>query len=182
MSDTETATFGGGCFWCTEAAFKELAGVREVTSGYAGGHVENPTYEAVCREETGHAEVTRVEYDPEEITYADLLGVFFTVHDPTTLNRQGPDVGTQYRSIVLYETDEQRDIVERFVVELAEEGAYDDEIVTEIEPLEAFYEAEEYHQDYYEKNPGDSYCTFNAEPKIRKVRKKFADLARTQEA
>ena len=180
MTDTETATFGGGCFWCTEAAFKELAGVREVTSGYAGGHVENPTYEAVCREETGHAEVTRVEYDPDEITYADLLGVFFTVHDPTTLNRQGPDVGSQYRSIVLYESDEQRDVVERFVVELAEEGAYDDEIVTEIEPLEAFYEAEEYHQDYYEKNPGDSYCTFNAEPKIRKVREKFADKVKQE--
>jgi peptide-methionine (S)-S-oxide reductase len=182
MSDTETATFGGGCFWCTEAAFKELEGVRAVTSGYAGGHVENPTYGAVCREETGHAEVVRVEFDPAVITYADLLGVFFMIHDPTTLNRQGPDVGSQYRSIVLYESDEQRETVERFVVELGEEGAYDDEIVTEVEPLEAFYEAEEYHQDYYEKNPSDQYCTFNAEPKIRKVREKFADLARTQEA
>lgn len=182
MSDTETATVGGGCFWCTEAAFKQLDGVRVVTSGYAGGHVENPTYEAVCREETGHAEVVRVEYDPTAITYADLLGVFFTVHDPTTLNRQGPDVGSQYRSIVLYENDEQRETVERFVDELDAESAYDDEIVTEIEPLEAFYEAEEYHQDYYEKNPADQYCTFNAEPKIRKVREKFADLATKQKA
>ncbi|UIO98818.1 peptide-methionine (S)-S-oxide reductase MsrA [Halobaculum sp. CBA1158] len=182
MSHTETATFGGGCFWCTEAAFKQIEGVRTVTSGYAGGHVENPSYEAVCREETGHAEVTRVEFDPEVVTYADLLGVFFAVHDPTTLNREGPDVGTQYRSIVLYESDEQRETVEGFVDELEAEGAYDDEIVTEIEPLEVFYEAEEYHQDYYEKNPSDSYCTFNAEPKIRKVREKFADLARKHEA
>ena len=182
MSDTETATFGGGCFWCIEAAFKQLDGVRAVTSGYAGGHVENPSYEAVCREETGHAEVVRVEFDPDAVTYADLLGVFFTVHDPTTLNREGPDVGSQYRSIVCYETEQQRETVERFVVELAEEGAYDDEIVTEIEPLETFYEAEAYHQDYYEKNPDDRYCTFNAEPKIRKVREKFADLARKQGA
>ncbi|WP_277552681.1 peptide-methionine (S)-S-oxide reductase MsrA [Halobaculum limi] len=181
MVETETATFGGGCFWCIEAALKELDGVHEVTSGYAGGHVENPTYEAVCREETGHAEVVRVEYDPETITYADLLGVFFTVHDPTTLNRQGPDVGSQYRSIVLYETDDQRDIVERFVVELEAEGAYDDDIVTELEPLDAFYEAEQYHQDYYEKNPDDRYCSFNAEPKIRKVREKFADLVRQEQ-
>lgn len=178
---TETATLGGGCFWCTEAAFKELDGVHEVTSGYAGGHADNPTYKAVCREETGHAEVTRVEYDPEQIAYEDLLAVFFTVHDPTTLNRQGPDVGTQYRSIILYESDEQRRIAEEYIAGLAEEGVYEDDIVTEVEPLETFWEAEAYHQDYYEKNPGDAYCQFNADPKIRKVREKFGDKV-TQKA
>jgi peptide-methionine (S)-S-oxide reductase len=175
MVATETATFGGGCFWCTEAAFKQLAGIHEVTSGYAGGHVENPTYEAVCREETGHAEVVRVEYDSDVIGYDDLLRVFFTVHDPTTLNRQGPDVGSQYRSIVCYESEAQREAVEAFIDGLEREDVYDDDIVTEVEPLEAFYEAEAYHQDYYEKNPGDAYCQFNADPKIEKVRKQFAD-------
>jgi len=177
MADTETATLGGGCFWCTEAAYKEVPGVVSVTSGYAGGHIENPTYEAVCAERTGHAEVVRVEYDPEELGFADVLKVFFTVHDPTQLNRQGPDVGTQYRSIVLYHDDEQRELTEEYVAELEAEGVYDDDIVTEIEPLEAFYEAEPYHQDYYERNPNDSYCTFNADPKIRKVREKFAKTA-----
>ncbi|MFB6118502.1 peptide-methionine (S)-S-oxide reductase MsrA [Halosegnis sp.] len=172
---SETATFGGGCFWCTEAAFKQLAGVHEVTSGYAGGHVEDPSYEAVCREETGHAEVVRVEYDPEAIGYDELLRVFFTVHDPTTLNRQGPDVGSQYRSIVLYESETQRETVESFIAGLEAENVYEDDIVTEVEPLETFYEAEPYHQDYYEKNPGDAYCQFNADPKIEKVREKFAE-------
>jgi len=172
---TDRATFGGGCFWCTEAAFKELDGVEAVTSGYAGGSVENPTYERVCSGDTGHAEVVQVEYDPEVIAYPDLLAVFFTVHDPTQLNRQGPDAGTQYRSIVLYHDEEQREQVERFLVELAEEDAYDDEIVTEVEPLETFYEAEERHQDYYEKNPNDRYCSFYAEPKVQKVREQFGD-------
>ncbi|WP_435362244.1 peptide-methionine (S)-S-oxide reductase MsrA [Haloarchaeobius sp. DFWS5] len=174
---TETATFGGGCFWCTEAAMKELDGVESVTSGYAGGHVEDPSYEAVCRGETGHAEVVQVEYDPDVLGYEDLLKVFFTVHDPTQLNRQGPDVGTQYRSIILAHDDDQLELAKAFVVELTEEGAYDDDIVTEIERLETFYEAEQYHQDYYEKNPNDSYCTFNAQPKIEKVRQKFATKA-----
>ncbi len=172
---TSKATLAGGCFWCVEAAFKELDGVESAVSGYAGGHVENPSYEAVCREETGHAEVVQVTYDPDVIEYADLLRVFFTIHTPTTLNREGPDVGTQYRSAVYYHDDRQREIVESFVEELAAEGVYDDEIVTEIEPLEEFYEAEEYHQDYYEKNPNDRYCQFNADPKIRKVREKFGD-------
>ncbi|QLG62455.1 peptide-methionine (S)-S-oxide reductase MsrA [Halorarum salinum] len=175
MSEHERATLAGGCFWCVEAAFEELAGVTSVTSGYAGGHVANPTYEEVCSETTGHAEVVQVEYDPEEIGYADLLRVFFTIHDPTTLNRQGPDVGESYRSAIFYQDDAQREIAEEFVAELEAEGAYDDPIVTEIEPLEAFYEAEEYHQDYYAKNPGDGYCQFNADPKIAKVREKFAD-------
>jgi peptide-methionine (S)-S-oxide reductase len=170
---TETATFGGGCFWCVEAAFEELAGVESVTSGYAGGHVENPTYEAVCREETGHAEVVRVEYDPEAVGYDDLLEVFFTVHDPTQLNRQGPDVGTQYRSIVCYETDDQRRQAEAYIEALDEE--YDDDVVTELEPLETFYRAEEHHQNYFEKNPSDAYCRMHARPKVEKVREKFRE-------
>jgi len=173
MDDTERATLAGGCFWCVEAAFEELAGVESVTSGYAGGHVEDPTYEEVCSGETGHAEVVRVEYDTEELSYPDLLEVFFTVHDPTQLNRQGPDVGTQYRSAIFYRDERQRDLAESYVDELAAEDAFEDEIVTEIEPLEAFYRAEEYHQSYYEKNPGDRYCQFNAEPKIAKVRETF---------
>ena len=168
---TETATFGGGCFWCVEAAFKELDGVERVTSGYAGGHVEDPSYEAVCREETGHAEVVRVEYDSDVLGYDDLLEVFFAVHDPTQLNRQGPDVGTQYRSIILHEDDDQREQATAYVEALDEE--YDDDVVTEIEPLEEFYRAEEYHQDYFEKNPDDAYCTMNAKPKVEKVREKF---------
>ncbi len=158
---------------------KELDGVESVTSGYAGGHTDDPTYEEVCSGSTGHAEVVQVEYDPAKISYERLLEVFFVVHDPTTLNRQGPDVGTQYRSIVLYHDDDQKAAVERFIAGLEDEGVYDDDIVTEVEPLERFYEAEAYHQDYYENNPGDAYCQFNADPKIRKVREKFADSVAT---
>lgn len=175
MTSRETATFGGGCFWCVEAAMKELEGVHEVTSGYAGGHTDDPTYREVCSGNTGHAEVVRVEFDPESIAFEDLLRVFFTIHDPTQLNKQGPDVGTQYRSIVLYETDEQHELTEAFVQGLVDEDVYDDEIVTEVEPLETFYEAEAKHQDYYEKNPNDRYCTFHADPKIKKVREQFRD-------
>ena len=173
---TETATFGGGCFWCTEAAMKELAGVESVTSGYAGGDTENPTYREVCSGTTGHAEVVRVAYDPDEIDYADLLEVFFATHDPTQLNRQGPDVGTQYRSIVLYHDDEQRRQAEAYVDAL--DGEYDDEVVTEIAPLERFWPAEEHHQDYFEKNPADAYCRMHAQPKVEKVREKFAERVR----
>jgi peptide-methionine (S)-S-oxide reductase len=171
-----TATVGGGCFWCTEAAMKELAGVHTVTSGYAGGHTEDPTYEAVCSGSTGHAEVVQVEFDPEDISYDDLLEVFFAVHDPTQLNRQGPDVGSQYRSIVLHHDDEQRERAEAYVAAIAD--AYDDEVVTEIAPLDEFYPAEEYHQDYFEKNPGDAYCQINARPKVEKVRAKFSAKVR----
>jgi peptide-methionine (S)-S-oxide reductase len=175
------ATFGGGCFWCIEAAFEELAGVESATSGYAGGTTEDPTYEDVCTGETGHAEVVQVAYDPDRLGYEDLLKVFFTVHDPTQLNRQGPDVGTQYRSAIFYHNDAQRELAEAFVDELEAEGVYDDPIVTEIEPLDTFYEAEQYHQNYYEKNPGDAYCQFNAQPKIEKVHELFADrVADTQ--
>jgi peptide-methionine (S)-S-oxide reductase len=172
---TKSATFGGGCFWCVEAALEELAGVTDVTSGYAGGDLPDPTYREVCSGDTGHAEVVRVDYDADELTYEDLLEVFFTVHDPTTLNREGPDVGSQYRSIVLYHDDEQRERVEAFVDELESEGAFDDPIVTEIEPLSEFYRAEEKHQNYFEKNPNQAYCTVNVAPKVSKVREQFAE-------
>lgn len=175
---TEKATLAGGCFWCLEAAYKELDGVQSVTSGYAGGSVENPTYEAVCSGDTGHAEVVQLEYDPETVSYDELLQVFFTIHDPTTLNRQGPDRGTQYRSAIFYHDDEQKEVAEAYIDGLESEGAFDDPIVTEVEPLDEFYEAEGYHQDYYEKNPNDAYCTMNAQPKIRKVREKFAEKAK----
>ncbi len=175
MSDTEIATLGGGCFWCVEAAFEEVPGVIDVTSGYAGGRTEDPTYREVCSGDTGHAEVVQVEYDADALSYPDVLKVFFTVHDPTQLNRQGPDVGSQYRSIVLTHDDEQARIAEEYVAELGAEGVYDDEIVTEIEPLSTFYRAEENHQNYYAKNPGDAYCTFHADPKIEKVRKQFVE-------
>ncbi|ELZ27884.1 methionine sulfoxide reductase A [Halorubrum distributum JCM 13561] len=175
MTNTETATVGGGCFWCVEAAFKELDGVESVTSGYAGGHADDPTYREVCTGTTGHAEVVQVEYDPDALSYEDILEIFFTVHDPTQLNRQGPDVGSQYRSIVLYHDDEQRDVAERYVEALDEEGGYDDEVVTEVEPLETFYRAEEKHQDYFEKNPADAYCTMHAQPKVEKVRERFRE-------
>lgn len=170
----ETATFGGGCFWCTEATMKELDGVRAVTSGYAGGHVEAPSYEQVGTGTTGHAEVVQVEYDPEVIAYDELLEVFFATHDPTQVNRQGPDVGTQYRSIVLYHDDEQRGQAEAYIDALDEE--YDDEVVTQLEPLESFYRAEERHQDYFEKHPEDAYCQMHAAPKVEKVRDRFERL------
>ncbi|MFB6252007.1 MAG: peptide-methionine (S)-S-oxide reductase MsrA [Halobellus sp.] len=177
---SETATFGGGCFWCTEAAMKVLDGVHAVTSGYAGGDTDDPTYRAVCSGSTGHAEVVQVEYDPETIGYGDLLEVFFATHDPTQLNRQGPDIGTQYRSIVLYHDEEQHRQAEAYVEALG--SAYDDEVVTEIEPLERFWAAEEYHQDYFEKNPSDAYCRMHAQSKVEKVREKFAELTDTEAA
>ncbi|WP_436902643.1 peptide-methionine (S)-S-oxide reductase MsrA [Halovenus halobia] len=169
MSDK--ATFGGGCFWCVEAAFKELDGVHAAVSGYAGGHTEDPSYRAVCSGNTGHAEVVQVEYDPDVIGYDELLEVFFAVHDPTQLNRQGPDVGTQYRSIILYDGEDQREQAEAYIEALDEE--YDDDVVTELDRLETFYRAEEKHQDYFEKNPNDAYCQMHAQPKIEKVREKF---------
>ena len=170
----DTATFAGGCFWCTESVFKQVDGVESIVSGYAGGHVDDPSYEAVCREETGHAECVQVTYDPEVVRYEELLAAFFTTHNPTTLNRQGNDVGTQYRSAVFYHDDEQRAAVEAFVEEIR--TAYDDDIVTEVEPLETFYPAEEYHQDYFEKNPNQGYCQLTIPPKLDKLRAKHADL------
>ncbi len=172
MGDS-VVTVAGGCFWCIEAVFEELDGVTDVTSGYAGGHVEDPSYEAVCRGETGHAEAVQITYDADRLSYPKILEVFFRAHDPTTLNRQGPDVGSQYRSAIFYHDDDQREIAEPFVADLEETGAYDDPIVTEIEPLETFYEADEHHQDYYENNPENRYCTVTIEPKLAKLRKRF---------
>ncbi|MFC4989753.1 MULTISPECIES: peptide-methionine (S)-S-oxide reductase MsrA [Saliphagus] len=174
----ERATFGGGCFWCTEAAFEEIEGVESVTSGYAGGHTDDPTYREVCAGNTGHAEVIQIEYDPDAISYEELLEVFFTVHDPTQLNRQGPDVGSQYRSIILAHDDRQLELANSYVEALEEEGGYDDEVVTDVEHLETFYRAEEKHQDYFDKNPTDAYCSMHAQPKVEKVREKFAEKVR----
>ena len=168
-----TATVGGGCFWCVEAALEQLDGVESVTSGYAGGHVEDPTYEAVCSGNTGHAEVVQVEYEPDVVGYDDLLEAFFTIHDPTQLNRQGPDVGSQYRSIVLAHDESQYERAAAYIDAL--DGAYDDPVVTELERLETFYEAEEYHQNYFEKNPQDAYCSMHAQPKVEKIRDTFAE-------
>ncbi|EMA39613.1 peptide-methionine (S)-S-oxide reductase MsrA [Halococcus hamelinensis] len=175
-SNTDLATLAGGCFWCTEAALEELDGVEDVTSGYAGGHTEDPTYREVCSGNTGHAEVVQVEYDPDTITYERLLEVFFTVHDPTQLNRQGPDVGTQYRSAVFTHDEAQQETAEAYVEALDSDGGYEDDVVTEVEPLDTFYRAEEEHQNYYAKNPGDAYCSFHAQPKVEKVREKFGEI------
>jgi peptide-methionine (S)-S-oxide reductase len=172
---TEQATFGGGCFWCTEAVFLELRGVQRVVSGYSGGHVENPTYEQVCGKRTGHAEVIQVTYDPEQTTYADLLEVFFRTHDPTTVDRQGNDAGPQYRSVIYYHDEEQRRIAEEVRQALDASGAFGAPIVTKIEPLLNFYPAEDYHQNYYARNPAQGYCSFVIAPKVEKFRKVFAD-------
>ena len=168
-SHVETAVFGGGCFWCLDAQFKLVNGVRSVVSGYAGGTTKNPTYEQVCTETTGHAEVIQVEFDPAVVTYADLLRKFFHAHDPTTLNRQGPDVGTSYRSIILYRDANQKAVAEAVKSEAQKE--WPDPIVTEIVPLQAFYRAEDYHQDYFAKNPTQGYCRFVVAPKVKKFEK-----------
>ena len=169
----EKATFGGGCFWCTEAVYQELQGVHSVTSGYSGGKKENPTYEEVCSGFTGHAEVIQVEFDPSRTSFADLLEVFWRTHDPTTLNRQGADVGTQYRSVIFYHSEEQKQVAEELRSKLDASGAYADPIVTEISPLEKFYAAEKYHQDYYRQNSGQGYCRAVIAPKLSKFRKAF---------
>jgi peptide-methionine (S)-S-oxide reductase len=171
----EIATLGGGCFWCLEAAFKELRGVNAVMSGYAGGKVANPSYQAVCGGATGHAEVVQVKFDPAAISYPDLLRVFFTIHDPTTLNRQGNDVGTQYRSIILTHSDAQKAEAETVMKEMADAKIWDRPLVTRVEPLTAFYEAEEEHHDYFARNPWSGYCQVVVAPKVVKVRKQFAD-------
>ena len=172
---TETATLAGGCFWCLEAVFERLKGVRQVVSGYTGGRHPNPSYEAVCTGATGHAEAVQITFDPEEISYRELLELFFAFHDPTTLNRQGADVGTQYRSAVFYHTPEQLAQAERVIAELTAEAVFDDPIVTEVKPLEAFYPAEEYHRDYYRRNPNQGYCRAVIAPKVAKVRKLYLD-------
>ena len=171
----QVATFGSGCFWCTEAIFERLNGVVKVESGYAGGTVKNPTYEEVCSGTTGHAEVTQITYDPKIITYDELLEVFWKTHDPTTLNRQGNDVGTQYRSVIFYHNEEQKELAEKYKKELDKSGTWDNPIVTEISPVTNFYPAEGYHQDYYENNPNQGYCAFVIAPKVEKFEKVFKD-------
>jgi peptide-methionine (S)-S-oxide reductase len=173
-----TAVFGGGCFWCTEAIFRMLMGVSKVESGYAGGKMENPSYEQVSSGNTGHAEVIRVTYDPTVISYEDLLTVFFGSHDPTTPNRQGADVGEQYRSIILYQTDEERATAERISKEIQDSLTDGTHVVTQIVPLGEFFKAEDYHQDYFKTNTSAPYCQIIIEPKIEKVRKRFAELVK----
>ena len=174
QQDLETAVLGGGCFWCTEAVFLEMMGVDSVVSGYAGGHTENPTYEQVCSGGTGHAEVVKITFDTAVVSYRDLLDVFFATHDPTTLNRQGADRGTQYRSIVFYADDDQRDAAEETIRELDKSGALPGPVVTQLAPLDRFYEAEGYHKDYYKNNSYNPYCQIVIRPKLSKFRSKFA--------
>jgi peptide-methionine (S)-S-oxide reductase len=171
-AERATATLAGGCFWCLEAPFQELAGVHAVTSGYCGGDTPDPSYEAVCSGATGHAEAVQIEYDPDVVSYEALLEIFFALHDPTTVDRQGPDVGSQYRSAVFYHDDEQRATAEAAIDRLAAD--YDDPIVTEVAPLETFYPAEAYHQNYYANNPQQAYCRVQVRPKLEKVRSQFA--------
>ena len=174
------ATLAGGCFWCLEAVYNELRGVESVVSGYAGGHDPDPTYEAVCSETTGHAEVVQIAFDPDMVSFRELLEVFFTIHDPTTLNRQGNDVGTRYRSAIYYHDEEQRLIAEEVIEEMTVAGLWDDPIVTEVTALDTFYEAEEYHQQYFEKNPFQPYCFVVVRPKVSKFRKKFISKLKKQ--
>lgn len=179
MDKVDTATFGTGCFWCTEAIFEQLDGVVKVTSGYMGGTVKNPTYKEVCTGETGHAECVQVEYEPSKISYDELLKVFFEVHDPTSLNRQGADVGTQYRSAIFYHSPEQKEKAQYYKNELNKNGAYDKPVVTEISPASAFYVAEDYHQEYYQNNKNTNpYCSIVIRPKLEKFQKVFAGKIR----
>ncbi len=172
----ETATLGGGCFWCLHAVFAELAGVSRVRSGYAGGQLPDPNYEAVCRGDTGYAEVVEIRFDPEQISYRQLLEVFFAIHDPTTLNRQGADVGTQYRSVIFTHSAEQAEVAQAVIAEIARELPAP--VVTEVLPAPEFFVAEDYHQDYFRHHPAQGYCSFVIAPKLDKFRKKFADLMR----
>ncbi len=170
----ETATLAGGCFWCLEAVYDQVIGVQDVVSGYTGGHVHNPTYRQVCDGDTGHAEAVQIRFDPSQIGYRELLEIFFSIHDPTTLNRQGADVGTQYRSAIFYHSDEQRQIAEQLVRELSEQQVFRNPIVTEIVPATTFYPAEDYHQEYFAHNPFQPYCQFVVAPKVAKFHKLFA--------
>ena len=180
MNDNiETATFGTGCFWCTEAIFQQLDGVIKVTSGYSGGHVVNPTYEQVCNKTTGHAECLNIEYDKSKITFDELLEVFWKSHDPTTLNRQGNDEGPQYRSAIFYHNEEQKEKAEKYKVQLNESGIFDKPIVTEITPFDVFYPAENYHQNYYNNNGSQPYCSYVIRPKVEKFKKIFKDKLKT---
>jgi peptide-methionine (S)-S-oxide reductase len=171
---TEQVTLGGGCFWCLEAVFEQLRGVQKVESGYSGGTLADPSYDRVCSGRTGHAEVVQVTFDPREITYPEILDVFFATHDPTTLNRQGADVGSQYRSVIFYHSPAQKEAAEKKIAELNAAKIWDAPIVTEIAPLKAFYQAENYHQKYFQDNPGQPYCQVVISPKVAKFRKQFA--------
>ena len=180
-SATRLATFGAGCFWCVEAVYQQLDGVVSVASGYSGGKVDNPTYQQVCDGTTGHAEVCQIEFDPQQISYDQLLEVFWQTHDPTTLNQQGNDVGTQYRSVIFYHTDQQREQAQKRKEDLNEAGAWDTPIVTDIVPSTVFYKAEDYHQNYYRTNPNQGYCQAIIRPKVDKVRKVFQDRLKVDE-
>ncbi len=171
----EIATLAGGCFWCLEAVYDDLKGVEDVVSGYAGGHVPNPSYEQVCTGETGHAEVVQITFDPQVISFAEILKVFFTIHDPTTLNRQGADIGTQYRSAIFYHSPEQKTVAEQTIAEISAAKIWDNPIVTVITPLTEFYAAENYHQEYFKRNPYQGYCQMVVAPKVAKFRQKFAN-------
>ena len=173
MDNLETATLAAGCFWCVEAVFDDLKGVEDVVSGYSGGHTENPTYQEVCSETTGHAEVVQIRFNPNELSFRELLQVFFTVHDPTTLNRQGGDIGTSYRSAVFYHSDEQKNVAEEVIAEINKEAIYVGPIVTEITAFEKLYPAEDYHQEYFANNPNQPYCAAVVGPKVAKFRQKF---------
>lgn len=172
----ETAVFGGGCFWCTEAVFTMMRGVSSVVPGYAGGTVPHPSYEQVSNGTTGHAECVKIDYDPQTVRYSDLLTVFFGSHDPTTPNRQGPDVGTQYRSVIFYTTPEQKTVAEKYIADINASSEQGVRVVTEVMPLAVFYEAEQYHRDYFAKHPGNPYCELVINPKLEKVQKQFAHL------
>jgi peptide-methionine (S)-S-oxide reductase len=180
MTKTEIATLAGGCFWCLEAVYLEMEGVTGVQSGYMGGQVDHPSYEAVCTGRTGHAEVVQLTFNPEVTSFRDILEVFFTIHDPTTLNRQGNDVGSQYRSAIFYHSEEQRTTAEEVIGELTAQRLWPDPIVTQVEKASTFFPAEGYHDDYYRRNPHQPYCTFVVEPKVQKFRKKHADKMRSK--
>jgi peptide-methionine (S)-S-oxide reductase len=179
-TNLQTATLAGGCFWCLEAVYDEIKGVHSVESGYAGGHMDNPTYRAVCNGDTGHAEVVQVHFDPGVVSYRDLLNVFFAIHDPTTLNRQGADVGTQYRSAIFYHDDEQKKIAEDLIKDLTAQQIWDRPIVTKVTQLDKFYMAEDYHQEYFAQNPYQPYCMAVVAPKVSKFRKHFLELLKKQ--
>ncbi len=181
-TNLQTATLAGGCFWCLEAVFDDIKGVHSVESGYAGGHVDNPTYREVCNGNTGHAEVVQIHFDPNVVSYRDLLNVFFTIHDPTTLNRQGADVGTQYRSAIFYHDDEQKKIAEEAIKDLNAQKLWDRPIVTEVTKLDKFYMAEDYHQEYFARNPYQPYCQVVVAPKVSKFRKHFLEMLKKQPA
>ena len=179
-TNLQTATLAGGCFWCLEAVYDEIKGVHSVESGYAGGHMDNPSYRAVCNGNTGHAEVVQVHFDPNVVSYRDLLNVFFAIHDPTTLNRQGADVGTQYRSAIFYHDEEQKKVAEDLIKELNARQIWDKPIVTEVTRLDKFYMAEDYHQEYFANNPYQPYCMAVVAPKVSKFRKHFLELLKKQ--